>query len=96
MLIFESLSAGMFALLVALTLVLVLVGIYVSIVWPITKWDLASVNPQKYRSWWEGALWLVFAAGSAAGLWCFSGAAFREEPARVRDNAQRNPAKQRS
>jgi hypothetical protein len=76
MLLFESLSAGGIAVFVALTAVLVLVGIYSYFVWPFTHWDLSTLKLEN-GSWWEYALGLIFAAGSAFGFWCFSGAAFR-------------------
>jgi len=88
MLIFESLSAGMIAVLLVLAAVLVLVGIYTGVVWPITKWDLAFAHPAKYRLWAERTLWLIFAAGSGVGFWYFSGAAFREKPAGRVGNTQ--------
>jgi uncharacterized membrane protein YsdA (DUF1294 family) len=88
MLIFESLSAGMIAVLLVLAAVLVLVGIYTGVVWPITKWDLALAHSAKYRLWAERTLWLIFAAGSGLGFWYFSGAAFREKPARRAGNTQ--------
>ena len=82
MLIFESLSAGGIAVLLVLVLTLVLVGLYAGIVWPLTQWDLAHINQQKYLWWCEWTLWLIFAAGAGAGFWYFSGAAFQEKPAR--------------
>jgi uncharacterized membrane protein (Fun14 family) len=91
MLIFESLSAGGFAVFITLSAVLILVGIYVYLVWPLTRWDLADVNVEKFTSWSEIALIVIFAAGSALGCWCFSGAAFREKIGR-----RRNPTVSRS
>lgn len=88
MLIFESLSAGMIAVLLVLAAVLVLVGIYTGVVWPITKWDLAFAQSAKYRLWAERALGMIFAAGSGLGFWYFSGAAFREKPAGRAGNTQ--------
>jgi hypothetical protein len=79
MLVFESLSAGVMALLVLMMAVMVLVGVYVIIVWPLTSWDLSHTGLEKYSSWANTALWSVFAGGSLAGLWCFSGAAFKEK-----------------
>jgi hypothetical protein len=81
MLVFESLSAGVLAILIAATALLVLVGAYDYIVWPLTKWDLASINVEQFRPWWQWAVGVTFAAGSATGFWCFSGAAFRPKPA---------------
>jgi hypothetical protein len=77
MLVFESLSAGAMALLVGMALVVMVVGAYVIVVWPLTFWDLAGGWWEKYASWGETVLWSVFAGGSVAGYWCFSGMAFR-------------------
>lgn len=82
MLVFESLSAGVAAVFVSFTLVLAVVGVYVMLVWPLTFWDLANSGLEKYGSWVQTAMWSVFAGGTAAGFWCFSGAAFKEKPAR--------------
>lgn len=79
MLVFESLSAGVMTLLVLMMEIMVLVGIYGIIVWPLTSWDLTQTGLEKYSSWANTALWSVFAGGSLAGFWCFSGAAFKEK-----------------
>jgi len=42
MLVFASLSAGVMALLVGLLAVIVIVGVYVIVVWPLTFWDLTN------------------------------------------------------
>jgi hypothetical protein len=80
MLVFESMSAGVAMVFVGFTLALVVVGVYVMIVWPLTFWDLAGW--EKYAGWANTALWSMFAGGTAAGFWCFSGAAFKEKKAR--------------
>lgn len=77
MLLFESLSAGVFAIFVGLVAVMTVVGFYVVIVWPLTFWDLANLGLERYASWTRTVLWSVFAGGSLAGYWCFSGAAFK-------------------
>jgi hypothetical protein len=79
MLLFESLSAGVMALLVLMMALMVLVGVYVIIVWPLTMWDLPVQNLDGYSSWVSLVLWSVFTGGSLAGLWCFSGAAFKDK-----------------
>lgn len=79
MLLFESLSAGVMALLVLMMALMVLVGVYVIIVWPLTMWDLPVQNLDGYSSWVSMVLWSVFTGGSLAGLWCFSGAAFKDK-----------------
>jgi hypothetical protein len=79
MLLFESVSAGVMALLVLMMALMLLVGVYVIIVWPLTLWDLPVQNLDGYSSWVSMVLWSVFAGGSLAGLWCFSGAAFKDK-----------------
>jgi hypothetical protein len=82
MLLFESLSAGVMAVGVGFAAVLVVVGVYVIIVWPLTFWDLANLGLEKYGAWVNTVLWSIFAGGSLAGYWCFSGAAFKNKPRR--------------
>ncbi len=92
MLLFESLSAGVLAIGVGLAAVLAVVGLYVTIVWPLTFWDLANLGLEQYASWTNTVLWSVFAGGSLAGYWCFSGAAFKAKPkAKVPVRAVRSP-----
>ena len=80
MLLFESASAGIMAVTVGLTAVMLVVGVYVIIVWPLTFWDLGNLGLEQYASWTNTVLWSVFAGGSLAGYWCFSGAAFKNKP----------------
>ena len=77
MLLFESLSAGIMAVTVGLVAVMIVVGVYVIVVWPLTFWDLANLGLEQYASWTNIVLWSVFGGGSLAGYWCFSGAAFK-------------------
>jgi hypothetical protein len=79
MLLFESLSAGVLAVAVGMAAVLTVVGVYVLIVWPLTFWDLANLGAENYDSWANTVLWSVFAGGTLAGYWCFSGAAFKNK-----------------
>jgi len=80
MLAFESFSAGAMALLVGIVVVMAVVGLYVILVWPLTYWDLSGLGLEQYASWGETALWSLFAGGTLAGFWCFSGAAFKGKP----------------
>lgn len=80
MLLFESLSAGIMAVAIGFGAVLIVVGVYVIIVWPLTFWDLANLGLEKYSSLTNVVLWSVFAGGTMAGYWCFSGAAFKGKP----------------
>jgi len=77
MLVFESLSAGVMAVLVGLLAVMVIVGVYVIVVWPLTFWDLTNSGLEKYGAWVNTVLWSVFGGGSLAGFWLFSGLAFK-------------------
>ncbi|MGO9405204.1 MAG: hypothetical protein ACLPVW_17205 [Terriglobales bacterium] len=77
MLLFESLSAGVMAILAGFILVTVVVGVYVIIIWPLTFWDLANLRLEKYTAWIHPLMWSVFACGSLAGYWCFGGTAFK-------------------
>ncbi len=77
MLLFESLSAGAMAVLLCLGIVMAVVGVYATLVWPLTFWDLADSGLEKYGAWANTVIWSVFIAGSLAGYWCFSGAAFK-------------------
>lgn len=79
LLLFESLSAGIMAVVVGLSAVLVAVGLYVIIIWPLTFWDLANLGLERYSSWVNLVLWSIFAGGSLGGYWCFSGAAFKSK-----------------
>jgi hypothetical protein len=91
MLLFESLSAGVLAVAVGSVAVLAVVGVYAMIVWPLTFWDLGNFGLEQYDSWANTVLWSVFAGGSFAGYWCFSGAAFKVKPkARVPVGASQN------
>ena len=80
MLLFESVSAGIMAVTAGLAAVMLVVGVYVIIVWPLTFWDLANLGLDRYADWTNIVLWSVFAGGSLAGYWCFSGAAFKSKP----------------
>ncbi len=73
----ESLGAGAVAVVLVLAAVLVIVGIYVQVIWPLTDWDLVNVSLEEYRSLATAVLTLVFIAGFAAGYWCISGAAWK-------------------
>lgn len=80
MLLFESCSVGVMAVLVGMLAVMVMVGIYVMIVWPLTMWDLTDTGLEKYGSWAKTVLWSVFGGTSLAAYWCISGAAFKNPP----------------
>ena len=74
---FESCSAGVIAVGFGIASVLIVVCLYCVFVWPLTFWDLANLGLEKYGSYADTALWSVFAGGTLAGYWCFSGVAFK-------------------
>jgi hypothetical protein len=81
MLVFESLSVGIMVVLCVMLAVLLVVGVYVMVVWPLTFWDLTDSGLEKDGSWVKTVLWSLFAGGSLAGYWCVSGAAFKQKAA---------------
>ena len=78
-LVFESLSVGVMVVLFVMLAVMLLVGVYTTVVWPLTFWDLTDSGLEKYGSWVKTVLWSLFAGGSLAGYWCISGAAFKQK-----------------
>jgi hypothetical protein len=77
MLLFESCSAGVLALGMGIASVMLVVSVYAIFVWPLTFWDLANLGLEKYAEYGNTALWSIFAGGTLAGYWCFSGEAFK-------------------
>ena len=92
MLLLESLSGGVLTLAIGIAAVLALVGIYGIIVWPLTFWDMANLGLEKYAEWGHTVLWSVFAGGSLAGYWCFSGAAFKNRSDKDRSKRRNKSA----
>lgn len=77
MLLFESLSAGVLTIFIVFALVLIAVGVYGVLVWPLTFWDLANLGLEQYGSWAETIVWSLFAGGTLAGYYVFGGGAFK-------------------
>jgi len=77
MLLFESLSAGVLTIFIVFALVLIAVGVYGVVVWPLTFWDLANLGLEQYGAWAETIVWSLFAGGSLAGYYVFGGGAFK-------------------
>ena len=79
MIAFESLGAGALAIMLVFAAVLVVVGVYVQVVWPLTDWDMVGVSLEPYWTTIITVLVFVFIAGSAAGFWFVSGAAWQTQ-----------------
>ena len=77
MILFESLGVGMMSVILLLALVLVVVGIYVQLIWPLTDWDLLTVTLEQYNSTVSLVLSGVFIFGFGVGFWFISGAAWK-------------------
>lgn len=77
MLLFQSLAVGMMSVIAVLALVLVMVGIYVQVIWPLTDWDLGTGSIEQYSSMATTVLTLVFIFGFGAGYWFISGGAWK-------------------
>jgi len=95
MLVFESCSAGVLALGVGIASVLLTVGVYAVFVWPLTFWDLGNLGLEKYAPYGTTALWSIFAGGTLAGYWCFSGEAFKNRRKSAPKTAARPKTTQR-
>ena len=80
MIVLESIGVGMMAVILLLAAVLVMVGIYVQVIWPLTDWDLVGVSLEPYNSAITAVLTGVFIGGFAAGYWCISGNAWKRLP----------------
>jgi hypothetical protein len=76
----ESMGVGAVAVILLLAAVLLAVGIYVQIVWPLTDWDLVGVSLESYQSAANAVLTGVFIGGFLAGYWCISGHAWKKLP----------------
>ncbi len=80
MVVLQSVGFGMMAVVLLLAAVLVMVGIYVQVIWPLTDWDLVNVSLEPYNSAITAVLTGVFIGGFAAGYWCISGNAWKRLP----------------
>lgn len=81
MIVFESLGVGALTIMLVFAAILVVVGVYVQIVWPLTDWSLVEVSLDPYRSAISAAFFFIFVAASALGFWFISGAAWKNQKA---------------
>ncbi|MBZ5706131.1 MAG: hypothetical protein LAN63_12315 [Acidobacteriia bacterium] len=79
MIVFESLGVGALAIMLVFAAVLVVVGVYVQVVWPLTDWNLVEVSLDPYRSAISTVFFFIFVAASALGFWFISGAAWKNQ-----------------
>ena len=72
-------SMGFGAMAVAALMFTMLIGVwmYGQFIWTFTHWDLANVRLAPFKSLAYGIVAATFVAGTGVGLWCFSGAAWK-------------------
>ncbi|MBZ5721482.1 MAG: hypothetical protein LAO03_13975 [Acidobacteriia bacterium] len=95
MIVFESLSVGITAILVIVGVALLAVGVYVQVIWPLTEWDLTDLHLGAYRPTVHFFLLVIFMVGSLVGFWFISGAAWGSKPERSRSPQPRQPERKR-
>jgi hypothetical protein len=87
MILFYAIGGGALALGLFFLLALCAIGLYSQFVWTFTMWDLSSVRSAVLRPWANFTLLMVFACGTAVGVWFFSGFAWRHLKGRRLINA---------
>jgi ABC-type multidrug transport system permease subunit len=75
--LFYSMGFGAIAVGILLFAVLVVVWFYGQFIWSFTQWDLANVRLTPFKSLAQLIVVATFLGGTCVGLWCFSGAAWR-------------------
>jgi hypothetical protein len=77
--LFYSMGIGTLAVGALIFTVLVAVWLYGQFVWTFTQWDLADVRLTPFKSLAYLVIGTTFLAGTGAGLWIFSGAAWKNQ-----------------
>jgi hypothetical protein len=75
--LFYSMGVGAVAVAALFLAVLAAVWFYGQFIWSFTHWDLAGVRLAPFKRLAYLIVGGTFTAGTCAGLWCFSGAAWR-------------------
>ncbi|HMK28559.1 MAG TPA: hypothetical protein VK473_02670 [Terriglobales bacterium] len=75
--LFYSMGFGALAVAALFLVVLAAVWLYGQFVWTFTHWDFADFRLAPFKRLAYLIVGGTFAAGTCAGLWCFSGAAWR-------------------
>jgi len=88
--LFYSMGFGVIAVVILFFLILLLVWMYGQFVWTFTQWDMANVRLTPFKSLAYLILTGTFVGGTCVGLWCFSGAAWRDhKPGRASSSSAR-------
>jgi len=80
---------GTIAVGILLFAVLVIVFLYGQFVWTFTQWDGAGIRLTPFKSLAYLIIFGTFVGGTCVGLWCFSGAAWRNRKATRSSTAHR-------
>ena len=80
MLFYASLLGGISALLLAVAFLMVVLGAYVILVWPLTLWDLANLGLEELGSWTWVLVATTFGGGALGGYCYFSGFSLAPKP----------------
>ena len=92
--LFYSMGFGAIAVATLLFAVLVAVWFYGQFIWAFTQWDLANVSLAPFKSLAQLIIGATFVGGTCVGLWCFSGAAWRNrKPRGVGSSTSRRTAR---
>jgi hypothetical protein len=79
LLFFGSAGVGIVAVILLLSAVLLVVGLYVQLVWPLTDWDLGNISLGDFNSIATTVMAGIFLGGFGAGYWCISGGAWKNK-----------------
>jgi hypothetical protein len=91
MILFESLSVGITAIMVVFGVALLGVCLYVQVIWPLTEWDMVNVHLGSYLPTVKFFLIVIFMAASLVGFWFISGLAWNSVQERRRLNSPPAP-----
>ncbi len=86
-----SMGIGTLAVAALLFTVLIAVWLYGQFVWSFTQWDLADVRLAPFKPLAYLLIAGAFLGGTCAGLWVFSGAAWKNQ--RSQTTAARRPSR---
>jgi hypothetical protein len=85
---------GAIAVGILLFAVLLVVWLYGQFIWAFTQWDLANVRLTPFKALAQLIIVATFVGGTCVGLWCFSGAAWRNRmSARAGSSTRRRPVR---
>lgn len=92
--LFYSMGVGTLTVAVLLFAVLMAVCLFAQVIWTFTPFDMAGVSLAPFRSFAYFVVAGTFVGGTCAGLWCFSGAVWKNaKPGRSSSSPIRRTAR---